>query len=208
MSEDMGASVPDQALVASDQAQGLGPSGFDPSRYDDMLPTAILLAAGWHDGQVDKAGRPYILHPLRVMLAMPDSKHMIAAVLHDVLEDCDVNPALVRTRFGGEIRDAVGALTREDGEPYGTFIERCGANSIARTVKLADLADNLDLSRLETITDADRSRQSRYVKARDRLLAIATETRRAETTGSVEDEGAGPTGHRPISGANPRRKEG
>jgi len=119
----VGARPSDQALVASDEAGSrLHPSGFDPSRYDAMLPSAILLAAGWHDGQVDKGGRPYILHPLRVMLAMPDSKHMIAAVLHDVLEDCDVNPALIRTRFGGEIREAVGALTRGSDESYDACI--------------------------------------------------------------------------------------
>lgn len=54
------------------------------------LEKAILIATKAHEGQKDKAGKPYILHPLRVMLRMKTTKDMMAAILHDVVEDTDV----------------------------------------------------------------------------------------------------------------------
>jgi (p)ppGpp synthase/HD superfamily hydrolase len=129
------------------------------------LEEAILLATTAHRGQVDKAGAPYILHPLRVMLAQTDDIRRIAAVLHDVVEDCGIAPDMVRSRFGDAVADAVAALTRNEDEDYDAFIARCAANPIARDVKRADIADNLDLSRLSTITDRDRARATKYQRA-------------------------------------------
>lgn len=137
------------------------------------LEAAIALAAEAHRGQVDKAGRPYILHPLRVMQKLDSEPKRIAAVLHDVVEDCGVPLAKLAVCFGEPIAVAVDALTRREGESYADFIERCGVNDIARAVKLADLCDNMDLSRLPEVTDRDRARQTKYRRARDRLNEIA-----------------------------------
>ena len=136
------------------------------------LETAIAFAAVMHRGQVDKGGEPYILHPLRIMAKMATTEQRIAAVLHDVVEDCDVSLEKIRQMFGPVIAEAVDALTRREGESYMEFIGRACGNEIARTVKLADVRDNLDLSRLgRKPTPADKRRTGKYIAARKRLLA-------------------------------------
>lgn len=178
--QNMGASSGSRA--STEPVSRLGPSGFDPER----LSAAIALAVESHKRQVDKAGQPYILHPLRVMLMLDAEDKRIAAVLHDTVEDCGLELGLIKHRFGAKIAEAVDALTRREDESYMDFIERCGANDIARAVKWADLCDNMKLERLgREPTNEDAKRQRKYQKARDRLNAIAMETRRAETTGSV-----------------------
>jgi (p)ppGpp synthase/HD superfamily hydrolase len=136
------------------------------------LSEAIVLAADAHRGQVDKAGQPYILHVLRVMLACKRDEQRIAAALHDVVEDCGYLAADLAPEFGDTIADAVDALSRREGETYAAFIDRCALNPIARVVKLADLADNMDLSRIRRkLTDQDFARMKRYEVARATLLA-------------------------------------
>lgn len=113
------------------------------------LDSAIVLATYAHLGQVDNGGTAYILHPLRVMLRMASDEDRIVAVLHDVLED---NPAYsvedIERQFGERAALAVDVLTRREGEPYDTYIERCCTDPIAWRVKLADLEDNLDPTRI------------------------------------------------------------
>lgn len=135
------------------------------------LEDAIILAAQAHAGQVDKAGQPYVLHPLRVMLGVTDPTARVVAVLHDVVEDTDVTlDDLRRGGFPPDVVDAVDLVTRRDDESYEQFIERLAPDPIARAVKLADLADNMDPARLPTITERTRERLDRYRKARARLL--------------------------------------
>jgi (p)ppGpp synthase/HD superfamily hydrolase len=108
------------------------------------LNTAIKIAIDAHAGQVDKAGEPYILHPLRVMLAMQTEIGRIVGVLHDVVEDSDlVGLGDILAFFGPEVRDAVDAVTRRHGENYAAFIERASRNPLGREVKIADLRDNV-----------------------------------------------------------------
>ena len=129
------------------------------------LDEAIILATQAHRNQVDKAGAPYILHPLRVMLTQADDARRIAAVLHDVPEDSDMTPEFIKERFGKTIADAIVALTRRDDEDYQTFISRCASNAVARDVKRADIADNLNLSRLPTVSERDLARADKYRRA-------------------------------------------
>lgn len=137
------------------------------SRLDD----AITLAVQAHRGQTDKAGEPYILHCLRVMLGCRQDQERIAAVLHDTVEDGGLELDLIRHRFGAAVADAVDALTRREGEDYEAFILRCAANPIATIVKLSDLSDNMDLSRLgREPTMADARRQMKYDTAKNVLL--------------------------------------
>lgn len=130
------------------------------------LTRAIQIATEAHDGQVDKGGAPYILHPLRVMLAMSTDEERIVAVLHDVMEDC---PAFGPERisqggFSEAVVDALIALTRRPGETYADFIARVAHNPLATRVKIADMRDNMDLSRIPNPTDKDRKRTDKYLR--------------------------------------------
>lgn len=81
------------------------------------IERAIEIAARAHAGQVDKAGAPYILHPLRVMLAVKTEEQQMAAVLHDVVEDTEVTFNELRAEgFAANVLEAVKALTKRDGE--------------------------------------------------------------------------------------------
>lgn len=137
-----------------------------------LLEVAIGLAASAHRGQTDKGGQPYILHPLRVMAAMDTDQERIVAVLHDAVEDnADVRLTEIETTFGTRIAAAINALTKRDGESYDEYLDRVKADEIAIKVKLSDLKDNSDLSRLgRDPTDADRRRLDRYLRARAILL--------------------------------------
>ena len=135
------------------------------------LEQAIALAAQQHAGQVDKANAPYILHPLRVMLNVPTIEHKIVAVLHDVLEDTETNTEdLRKLGFQQQIIDAILALTKKVGESRLQAAQRTVQNPIARVVKLADIADNMDLSRIQSPTIKDFERLKEYQQVRDILL--------------------------------------
>lgn len=130
------------------------------------LETAIKIAVDAHTGQVDKAGKPYILHPLRVMFSMDTDNEQIVAVLHDVVEDTDWTFGRLReVGFPEDVLDAIYSVTRQAGESYMEFIRRAGQNEVGRKVKMADLKDNLDLSRIAEPTKKDHKRMARYRKA-------------------------------------------
>ncbi len=132
-----------------------------------MLEKAILFALKVHSGQKDKAGKEYILHPLRVMLCFENKQQQIVAILHDVLEDSDMTEQdLQKAGFCEEIIKAVVCLTKKEGECYFDYIERVKQNDIAREVKLADLEDNMNLNRIQNVTQKDIQRVEKYKKAK------------------------------------------
>jgi (p)ppGpp synthase/HD superfamily hydrolase len=136
------------------------------------LERAIALAAIAHAGQLDKAGRPYILHVLRVMLRLESTSDQIAGALHDVLEDCP-GFTLQRLReegFAEEVLQALEALTKRPGEDRIAAAHRAAAHPIARRVKLADNADNSDLSRIAHPSQHDLRRAQVYAQVREVLL--------------------------------------
>lgn len=135
------------------------------------LERAIEIAAAAHAGQLDKAGQPYILHPLRVMLRVNGDRERMAAVLHDVVEDTDVTLAeLTLHSFAPEVIAAVAALTKLPGETRLAAAARAAENPIALTVKLADNAENMDLSRIAQPTAQDFARLEQYTAVRELLL--------------------------------------
>ena len=135
------------------------------------LERAIALAAEAHAGQVDKAGQPYILHPLRVMLRMNSSIERIVAVLHDVVEDSGVTlDFLTAEGFLPEVISAVEALTKRQGESRIDAARRAKQDPVARLVKLADNAENMDLSRIAEPTERDYARVEEYKVVRSILL--------------------------------------
>ena len=117
------------------------------------LGRAITIAASAHQNQLDKNGAPYILHPIRVMLKMEGEEKMIAAVLHDVVEDSDWTLDRLRGEgFSERIINLVDLLSRRDAETYDEFIQRIRMDPTAVEIKLADLEDNMDLTRLPEIS--------------------------------------------------------
>ncbi|WHS62348.1 HD domain-containing protein [Pseudomonas sp. G2-4] len=137
------------------------------------LEKAISISALAHEGQADKGGGPYILHPLKVMLRLSHDEERIAAVLHDVVEDTAITLADLRDEgFSEAVLAAIDALTKREGETYQAFIERAARDPIARRVKLADLAENSDLSRIENPSQKDLDRLEKYRKAIDYLAAL------------------------------------
>jgi guanosine-3',5'-bis(diphosphate) 3'-pyrophosphohydrolase len=139
------------------------------------LERAIEIAAKAHAGQVDKAGQPYILHPLRLMLGVRTPHERMAAVLHDIVEDTPTTfDDLVAEGFPPEVVAAVRALTKTDGEKRIAAAHRAAADPVARVVKLADVADNMDLSRIEAPTEKDYARLEEYRQVHAILLAAAT----------------------------------
>ena len=139
------------------------------------MPTierAIEIAATAHAGQRDKAGQPYIFHPLRVMLRVDGAHEQMAAVLHDVVEDTSVTlDNLAQEGFPSEVLRAIAALTKLPGETRLEAAARAAADTVARKVKLADNAENMDLSRIPNPTDKDYARCREYEEVRALLLA-------------------------------------
>ena len=93
----------------------------------------------------------------------PDAK--IVAVLHDILEDTATSETDLRSLgFDEKIIHAVLAVTKQDGESRFQAVQRTVKNPIACEVKLADLSDNMDLSRLPKISTKDLIRYKQYQK--------------------------------------------
>jgi (p)ppGpp synthase/HD superfamily hydrolase len=142
------------------------------------LEQAIAIAVKSHSGQVDKAGEPYILHPLRVMFSLNTESERIAGVLHDVVEDSQVSiEDLIACGFSKEVIDAIKAVTKRpeeenSDEGYQNFVARAAANPIARRVKIADLRDNMDVTRLGDISDKDARRLGKYLRSLNYLESM------------------------------------
>lgn len=134
------------------------------------LEDGIRLACEVHRGQVDLAGAPYILHPLRVMCQMRTEAEQLAAVLHDVVEDTEVTLEELALRGCPEdVLLAVAVLTHQPGESYTEYLERVVRCPLARRVKLKDLEDNMNLERLPEWHQKDLERFAKYQRAWVRL---------------------------------------
>ena len=131
-----------------------------------LIEKALSIALEAHKGQVDKAGKPYILHPLRLMMGLEDEVEMIAALLHDVIEDSDLTAEdLKKAGIPDEAIEIIGYLTKQKGEAYDDFIKRISPHRKASQVKIKDIEDNMDISRLETIGEVDLARLAKYHKS-------------------------------------------
>ena len=127
------------------------------------LNRAIEIAVAAHRGQTDKAGRPYILHPLWLMQQFEDEDAMIVSILHDVVEDSAFTLAdLSSEGFAPDVVRAIDAISRRVDESYEEYVSRVRAHPVARRVKLADLEHNMDLRRMGRIDDRDLERLGKY----------------------------------------------
>lgn len=135
------------------------------------LELASEIARRAHAGQKDRAGRDYVTHPQAVADMVETEIEKTVAMLHDVAEDTPFTLDSLRVLFGDEIADALTLLTHEDGVEYMDYVAAIKGNKIAERVKLADLAHNMDLSRLgREPSDADLKRVRKYKAARELLL--------------------------------------
>jgi len=145
------------------------------------LEAAIALAATAHEGQTDKAGASYIFHPLRVMQAQRDLRQQnvrqqnlrtgdlraaqIAAVLHDLVEDTPYTFEDLRERgYSEEVIRALASVTKREGEDDAAFAMRAGQDPIGRTVKRADLEDNMRATRLPFASRSTMPRGRRFYR--------------------------------------------
>ena len=138
------------------------------------LERAIEIAQEAHKGVKDKGGHDYIHHPIRVMHAMSNDQEKIVAILHDVVEDSDWTfERLKEEGFEDSVIESLRCVTKySEEEDYQEFIRRAATNKIATKVKMADIEDNLDLSRLGTLTEKDLTRIEKYKKALKYLKAL------------------------------------
>ena len=139
----------------------------------EQLGLAIAIAVDAHDGQYDKGGFPYILHPLHLMhKVMYDLQLATIAVLHDVIEDSNGRFTIEKLRdlgFSERVLTALDLLTHKKGVPYEDYIEGIASNFDAMRVKRKDLEHNSDITRLKGITNKDHQRVQKYHKAFMRL---------------------------------------
>ena len=138
-----------------------------------MLEKAILIATKAHCGQLDKGGQPYILHPLRIMQSCNTDLEKICAVLHDIIEDTNISLNELREEgFSEEVLVILDLLTKKEQEEYSTFIDRISKNETACRVKIADLQDNMNLSRIKSPSIEDKKRVEKYMDALERLYGV------------------------------------
>jgi (p)ppGpp synthase/HD superfamily hydrolase len=146
-------------------------------REMELLEKAIAIAVDAHREQKDRYGAPYILHPLRVMARVSTCPEKIIAVLHDVVEDTDWTfKDLKGEGFPAKVIEALKCVTKKDGEAYEVFVKRSASNPLARRVKVADLEDNMDMRRMPVVTEQDRARLQKYLKAWRTLTGMEGES--------------------------------
>jgi len=141
------------------------------------LERAIEIAISAHKGQTDKGGNPYILHPLRVMISLESQAEKMVGVLHDVVEDSDWTfEDLESEGFPVEVIDALKSVTKNESEHgsnegYFRFVERAKLNPIGSRVKIADLQDNLDISRIPELDENAIQRINKYKRSLEILTS-------------------------------------
>ncbi len=134
-----------------------------------MLSRDVDTAKAWalrlHAGQTDKAGLPYAAHPERVAARLTAPEEKVVGWLHDTVEDTGLTLEEIKAQFGPETSAAVDAISRREGEEWQDYLLRVKENPVAREVKISDLIDNSNLSRIPYVTLRDVDRQKKYNEA-------------------------------------------
>lgn len=130
---------------------------------------AMIIAYNAHQNQFDKAGVPYIFHPIHLAEQMNSETECIVALLHDVVEDTSVTFAELEKEFPCEVIEILKLLTHDEKTDYMSYIKKLKDNPVAKKVKIADINHNTDETRLDKITIKDISRRNKYKKALDFL---------------------------------------
>lgn len=141
--------------------------------YTPLTVKAMQIAYNAHLGQVDKAGMPYIFHPIHLAESMDDEISCCTALLHDTVEDTNITFADLEKQFPKEVMDALQLLTHDKNTDYFTYVRAIKTNPVAVKVKLADIAHNSDQSRLVGCSMSEETKayfRSKYAKAKAILL--------------------------------------
>ena len=140
--------------------------------YTPLTKKAMKLLYEKQGAQRDKSGLPYVFHPFHVAEQMTDEYTTAAALLHDLVEDTDTTfEELADCGFPEGVIDALRLLTHPEGVDYFDYVRRLSGNAVARRVKIADLKHNMDLTRLDVITEKDLKRRAKYERALELLEA-------------------------------------
>ena len=140
-----------------------------------MLAEMLVIIANAHNGQFDKAGMPYVLHPLKVFhyTRTDDEELQCIALGHDLFEDTSVTAAELRERgFSERVINGIRALTKMPGETPEEYEGRVMANPDAIRVKMSDLRHNSDIRRLKGVTEKDIKRTVKYQEFYQRLKEV------------------------------------
>lgn len=135
---------------------------------------ASKIAYKAHEGQTDKAGVPYIFHPIHIAEQMDSEESCVVALLHDVIEDSDITLEILSKYFNDDIIAALRVLTKKENDDYVMYIKRVKTNKLATKVKIKDLEHNRDLTRFDEVTDRDKKRSMKYWEAIRYLEDIET----------------------------------
>ena len=134
--------------------------------YTPLIKQALQLCFDAHKDQVDKTGLPYIYHPLHLAYNVEGEYEIVVALLHDVIEDTDYTfDDLLSMGYPDEVVEALTYLTHNKDILYEDYVKNIKSNKLARTVKLADLRHNSDLSRLNHVSEKDIERREKYLRA-------------------------------------------
>jgi (p)ppGpp synthase/HD superfamily hydrolase len=140
---------------------------------EHLLEAAIRLAAKVHKGQVDRFGKPYILHVMRVMMRGHDLDEQVLGALHDVLERSDLQePDLAKKGFSPRVLKALQHITRVENETYEQYIDRVVQDNLALRVKIHDLADKMDLLHVDQLDPSDLRRYNKQLAAYHRMKKL------------------------------------
>ncbi len=134
--------------------------------YTDATKKALRVCFAAHKDQLDKSGLPYVFHPFHLAEQMPDEDTTVTALLHDVAEDSGIRlDDLRRMGFNERVMNALSLLTHDPAVPYMDYVRALKSDPVAKAVKLADLAHNSDLSRLDDPCESDIERAEKYAEA-------------------------------------------
>lgn len=134
--------------------------------YTPATKKALNICFEAHVEQKDKSGLPYVFHPFHLAEQMETEETIIIALLHDVVEDSDISlEDLANEGFSKEIIEALALLTHNDGSKYPDYVARIKKNPLAKTVKLADLKHNSDITRLDVVDEKALERRKKYLDA-------------------------------------------
>ena len=140
-----------------------------------LVDKALEFAVSAHYGQRDKGGKPYILHPIRVMLSLLTLSERTVGILHDTVEDTYITFDILRQlKYPERIIKAIDSVTKRNDEKWIDFVERSSQDSLGIKVKLADIKDNMDPVRMHKLDHSTRNRlHKKYTKALNYLNQIA-----------------------------------
>ena len=138
--------------------------------YTRLTKKALRICFDAHREQTDKTGLPYVFHPFHLAEQMTDEYTTVAALLHDVVEDTDITiDDLIAEGFPTEVTDALALLTHDPAVPYMDYVAKIATDPIAKSVKMADLRHNSDMTRLDTVDDYALKRAEKYKTALEYL---------------------------------------